>query len=52
MDDIGFRPATAFRRAVDLKVPINEPSCPVEATYAEGDLPDIWERFVQINANH
>ena len=27
-------------------------ACPVEAIYAEGDLPDKWERFVQINANH
>ena len=28
------------------------PVCPVEAIYAEGDLPDKWYRFVEINANH
>ena len=28
------------------------PVCPVEAIYAEGDLPDIWERFEKINADY
>jgi len=28
------------------------PVCPVEAIYAEGDLPDEWDRFVKINADH
>jgi NAD-dependent dihydropyrimidine dehydrogenase PreA subunit len=28
------------------------PVCPVQAIYAEGDLPDKWGRFVQANADH
>jgi NAD-dependent dihydropyrimidine dehydrogenase PreA subunit len=28
------------------------PVCPVAAIYAEGDLPDNWNQFVEINANH
>ncbi|MEO6806942.1 MAG: 4Fe-4S dicluster domain-containing protein [Edaphobacter sp.] len=28
------------------------PVCPVEAIFAEGDLPEKWDRFVQINADH
>ena len=28
------------------------PVCPVQAIYAEGDLPGRWERFEQINANY
>jgi NAD-dependent dihydropyrimidine dehydrogenase PreA subunit len=27
-------------------------ACPVEAIYAEGDLPEMWEQFIQINADH
>lgn len=28
------------------------PVCPVRAIYAEGDLPDRWERFEGINAGY
>ncbi|MBS1822407.1 MAG: ferredoxin family protein [Acidobacteria bacterium] len=28
------------------------PACPVAAIYAEGDVPDQWEKYVQINADH
>ena len=28
------------------------PACPVSAIYAEGDLPDKWGQYVQINAEH
>ena len=28
------------------------PVCPVQAIYAEGDLPERWKQFVQINADH
>ena len=28
------------------------PVCPVSAIYAEGDLPDKWTHFQQINAEH
>jgi Fe-S-cluster-containing hydrogenase component 2 len=27
-------------------------ACPVQAIYAEGDLPDKWDAYVQINAEH
>jgi NAD-dependent dihydropyrimidine dehydrogenase PreA subunit len=26
------------------------PACPVAAIYAEGDIPEKWEKYVQINA--
>lgn len=28
------------------------PVCPVSAIFAEGDLPQKWEKFAQINAEH
>ncbi|MBS1800597.1 MAG: ferredoxin family protein [Acidobacteria bacterium] len=28
------------------------PACPVAAIYAEGDVPDRWEKYVRINAEH
>lgn len=28
------------------------PVCPVSAIYAEGDLPEKWDGYLQINAEH
>lgn len=28
------------------------PVCPVAAIYAEGDLPEKWDKYLQINAEH
>lgn len=28
------------------------PACPVAAIYAEGDLPEKWEKYLKINAEH
>ncbi len=28
------------------------PVCPVEAIFAEDDLPEKWQQFVEINANY
>ena len=29
-----------------------EPECPVEAIFAEEDLPEEWHRFIEINAKY
>ena len=29
-----------------------EPECPVEAIFAEEDLPEEWSRFTEINAKY
>ncbi|MBQ41980.1 MAG: ferredoxin [Gemmatimonadetes bacterium] len=29
-----------------------EPECPVEAIFAEEDLPDEWSNFLEINADY
>ncbi len=29
-----------------------EPECPVEAIFAEEDLPEEWHSFIEINANY
>ncbi len=29
-----------------------EPECPVEAIFAEEDLPEKWKHFIQINADY
>ncbi|MBI2505599.1 MAG: ferredoxin family protein [Candidatus Latescibacteria bacterium] len=29
-----------------------EPECPVEAIFAEEDLPEEWNRFIEINAKY
>jgi ferredoxin len=28
------------------------PACPVEAIFAEGDLPEQWEVYQKLNADH
>ena len=28
------------------------PECPVEAIFEEGDVPEEWEHYIQINADH
>lgn len=28
------------------------PVCPVQAIYAEGDIPQKWDSYIQINADH
>ena len=28
------------------------PACPVEAIYAEGDLPEIYDAYEKLNADH
>ena len=29
-----------------------EPECPVEAIFAEEDLPEEWHKYIEINANY
>ena len=29
-----------------------EPECPVEAIFAEEDLPEEWHSFIEVNANY
>ena len=29
-----------------------EPECPVEAIFAEEDLPEEWNKYIEINAAH
>ena len=28
------------------------PECPIEAIFEEDDLPDKWQRFIKLNADH
>ena len=28
------------------------PECPVDAIFEEGDVPEEWEHYIQINADH
>ncbi|MHB1935595.1 MAG: 4Fe-4S dicluster domain-containing protein [Acidobacteriaceae bacterium] len=38
--------------AVCIDCGASVPVCPVEAIYAEDDLPCCWDRFIKVNAEH
>lgn len=53
-DEAGFEPsAQLFINPVEcIDCGACVPVCPVSAIYAEGDLPDKWANFQQLNAQH
>ncbi|MGH9482797.1 MAG: 4Fe-4S dicluster domain-containing protein [Terriglobales bacterium] len=53
-DEADFAGATQLFIAPDECIDCGAcvPVCPVAAIFAQEDLPQQWERFVQINAQH